>query len=471
MKNAIITLFLSFIPIFMVSQAIEETIDNVFYSETDTVYYKWSNHPKLFSDVLRIGKSISPGTNTQKGLALTAYIGEDSLKIVADNYPFTKYTWVQVKTPKGDAKIKFRFNSVTNNFSDTYVNENKDITTFEIPEVFELANIIWALSPSGQRASDLALDTKYYQKVKDYFSPFLDHPIFKKLNFSGDEYFSKYYSFRENSYMYTFQDEKIVHGDVYYYVMGDDWHSFTNLFSELLPLVQDFAIKSNFQEFYRKNTPYYNNSINKMKGLLPIKNMWNWLEKEFPVREYNTYRVVFSPLIRNSHSTQNYAKIVNFDTKEIYRECLMFVCGSERYDSQAELNQQQKSGLISGIVFTEIDHNYVNPTSSKYRGDIDEIFKEDNIWAKKDRLTYKSPIEVFNEYMTHAVFCLWVQENFTKENAKFIVNERETLNVSKRGFHKFKEFNNMLLKLKSQYPNLTITQLSPHILKWCKTQI
>jgi hypothetical protein len=471
MKNAIIILFLSFIPIFTVAQAIEETVDKVFYSKTDTVYFKWSNSSEIFSDVLRIGKSISPGTNSQKGLLLTAYIGKDSLKIVADNYPFTKYTWVQVKTPKGDAKIKFRFNSVTNNFSNSYMNRNKDAYSFEIPEVYELVNIIWTLSPSGKRAKDLATGTQYYKKINEYFKPFLDHPIFKKLDFSENEYFSKYYSFRENSYMYTFQNDMIVHGDVYYYIMGDDWHSFTNLFSELLPLVQDFATKSNFQKFYKENRSYYNNSINKLKNLLPIKNMWNWLEKELPIRNYNTYRVIFSPLIKSSHSTQNYAKIVNLDSKEVYRECLMFVCGSERYNSQVRLTKEQKSGLISGIVFTEIDHNYVNPVSSKFRREINEIFKHDSIWAKKNRLTYKNPIQVFNEYMTHAVFCLWVKENYSNEDAKFIINERNNLNVNMRGFHKFKAFNQELLSLRSQYPNLTITQLYPYILTWCKTQI
>ncbi|WP_418510583.1 hypothetical protein [Corallibacter sp.] len=162
---------------------------------------------------------------------------------------------------------------------------------------------------------------------------------------------------------------------------------------------------------------------------------------------------------------------MNFDTKEIYRECLMFVCGSERYDTQTKLNQKQKSGLISGIVFTEIDHNYVNPTSSKFRKEIDEIFKNDTVWAKKDRLTYKNPIEVFNEYMTHAVFCTWVKETYTKENAKFIIREREALNVEKRGFFKFKAFNQELLKLRSLHPNLTITQLYPYMLDWSKLQV
>jgi len=63
---------------------------------------------------------------------------------------------------------------------------------------------------------------------------------------------------------------------------------------------------------------------------------------------------------------------------------------------------------MSGVVFTEIDHNYVNPGTSKYEKLIDSIFSNRSAWTKHGNSSdyYDSPVRVFNEYMTHAAFCL-----------------------------------------------------------------
>ncbi len=52
----------------------------------------------------------------------------------------------------------------------------------------------------------------------------------------------------------------------------------------------------------------------------------------------------------------------------------MFVNGSDSYVNRTELTDQQRQGLASGIVFTEIDHNYVNPTTWRFQTSIDSIF-------------------------------------------------------------------------------------------------
>ena len=44
------------------------------------------------------------------------------------------------------------------------------------------------------------------------------------------------------------------------------------------------------------------------------------------------------------------------------------------------------------------------------------------------------------------------------------------MNAEKRGFIKFKEFNNEMIRLKKENPNKTVTELYPQIIEWTKQQ-
>src|SRR5690606_2091926 len=138
-------------------------------------------------------------------------------------------------------------------------------------------------------------------------------------------------------------------------------------------LVEDFARQSGFRKFYKSNAAYYARQIKRQKELMPVRNMWQWLEEKFPGTKYQSYKIVFSPLIGGSHSTQNF---VAYYEDSFFKESVMFVCGPDRYDQSAELSEKQKEGLLSGIVFTEIDHNYVNRVSYKFRKTIDSRSEE-----------------------------------------------------------------------------------------------
>lgn len=105
--------------------------------------------------------------------------------------------------------------------------------------------------------------------------------------------------------------------------------------------------------------------------LLPVRPMWTWLEREFPNTRYQSYRIVLSPLIGGSHSTQRYFAE---DGAKVFGENVMFVCGTAHLDAIPTLGEKQKEGLMSGIVFTEIDHNYVNPATEKHYATLDSIF-------------------------------------------------------------------------------------------------
>ena len=466
MKKIKLLLFLLSIN-FVSGQYIKEKIAKTYYSETDTIKYKYSNYAETFSLDISKKDTLSPGTNIAKGIILKVFIGKDTLTINGDNYPFARKSYVTIHTPKKTTVVAFRFNASAANFSQEYINENQGKISFDIPEVYELANIIWALSPSGKDATNLQKDTEYFKEVEKYFKPYLNHPIFQKLIFENQDYTQKYFEFRENSFMYEFNKNQIVKGANYNYVFGDDWEAFSNLFTELLPLIQNFSDESDFRKFYRKHKNHYHNEINRVTELLPIKNMWNWLEKEFPIKQ-NAYKIIFSPLIGGSHSTQKYyGKDIKNDT--YFSESIMFICDANRIDSKKELTSKQKEGLMSGIVFTEIDHNYVNPISNKYKKEISEIFNS-KIWSDEKNGWYKNPQSVFNEYMTHSVFCIWILENYDKETADYVISERVKMNTERRGFIKFKAFNDEMMKIKKENSTKTISELYPQIIEWSKQQ-
>ncbi len=155
-----------------------------------------------------------------------------------------------------------------------------------------------------------------------YFKPYLTLPLFRKLDFSEEDYPIKYYDFRENSFCYSFNNDKIEINGPYYYVSGKNWENHNSLFKkELLPLTEDFAEKSNFRKFYKDNEEFYNTLIKEERIIMPVKKMWTWLEVQFPER-YNSYKVVFSPLISSSHSTQNYG---TYTKNTYFGETVMFM--------------------------------------------------------------------------------------------------------------------------------------------------
>jgi hypothetical protein len=151
----------------------------------------------------------------------------------------------------------------------------------------------------------------------------------------------------------------------------------------------------------------------------------------------------------------------------------MFICGTARYDRMPNLSEKQKEGLMSGIVFTEIDHNYVNPATDKYSKLIDSIFSKRDIWAKHGNSSdfYGSTVSVFNEYMTHAAFCLYIADSYDKATADFVIDNREQLMVNRRNFIRFKEFDKELLRLHQEHKELKMVDLYPMILEWCKKQL
>lgn len=458
------------------AQTVTETYPKTLWCPNDTISLKFSNLKELDHYQVSTLKT-SLGGDAAYGLGITLYFGKDSLKFNYHNkIPYAHYIFVNLASPKGKSTLKLHFNDLRVMFPKSYIMRNTGNVQFDIPEPYELANILWTISPAGQKATDLNKEGAYYERVMKWFKPYMNDPIFKLLDFPDSLATRNYYDFRENSFAFNFQDTTLgskhtalTFDGPYYHVFGRELAD-SSLFGKLKPAVEDFAARSGFRQFYKANLKFYQEQLSRQRELLPVKQMWTWLERNFPKITYHSYKVVSSPLIGGTHSTQRYTTYV--DDKR-FAENVMFVCGTDRYDRNVDLTEKQRAGLMSGIVFTEIDHNYVNPTSNKYASRIDAAFGKRQGWVREDayNVSYASPVAVFNEYMTHALFCLYISDVYDKETADFIIVERVKMMEERRSFIRFKAFNEELMRLHQLDRSRAAADLYTEMLAWCDIQV
>jgi hypothetical protein len=298
----------------------------------------------------------------------------------------------------------------------------------EVPEVYELANVILALTNYQTLAAHTVFAGPYVTQVRTRFAGMRDHPLVTTLNTrltsSGSWNYDAYYGFRENSFVYHFGAAGLEHSSAYTRAWGG-----TDVFSAEIKRVEEFAIRSGFRAFYADHIALYEDQIRRYQELVSVDRMWLWLETRFPVR-YDRYRIVFSPLINGSHSTQRF-------TTGGVRETVMFIAGPDVVSSTVDA--RLRTAHLERLVFTEIDHNYVNPATDRYNGAVRRIFDNVSFW-NGDRNNYRSSTATFNEYMTWAVFNLYARDAYDAATSAAIRENVITSMVLNRRFHKFREF-------------------------------
>lgn len=361
------------------------------------------------------------------------------------------YTW-QKHVPKERISntVDVSLSRDSADFSAEYIEKNRGRVLVEIPEIFELANIAIAISGPGLNEQNRVNKRgAYYQRVLEHFLPFKDHPLITQSDLTRNYG----YAFRDNSICYRFEGDRIVPAGLYTNMRQPD------LFGRQIARLEDFARVSNFRQFYRDSLPYYEQQIELYRQMVPVRPMWTWLEAQFPNR-HDCYKVVFSPLLGASHETCNF-------TKGDFSETIMFVSGpGESTDAGNPVEQ----GCLSRVVFTEIDHNYVNRITKKYLDRVNAAFADLGQWNQQDG--YKSAEMTFNEYMTWAAFVLYAYDTYDANDAATIV-ERSTTStmVHWRKFVRFDEFTQELRRLyRRRSEGQTIPDLYPAILDWAERQ-
>lgn len=407
---------------------------------------------KLVEDDWKINPSINPDIFEAEVKGKTATIEyKDSLNSISFTVKLgQKINFVVFDKNNQEANQQIIGVEPNVKFTKKYIKEHQGKTIVDIPEVSELVNIIMVLHKDAEKEENM-FDTKteYYRKVKSYFEPFKNHPIVDTIQkyIKDIEYkegynayvfpitsYWYYYAMKMNACAYKFDKYGNIVNTGVIKEIAKGYNPFDPM--KDLKLIQDFAHKTNFRKFYENNKPYYNELLKTYEKLNPVQKMQSWLDEKYKF-SYGSYKVYFSPLISGAHSTKRYED-------NGFKQTFMFIARAE-FDNKYEPIMNEL--IESKVVFTEIDHNYVNPISYKFSDRINESFSNREKWAKGEQTeAYETPFDIFNEYMTYGVYSLYVLDNYTTENVEEILLYMEGMMEENRGFHNFKDFNRELIR-------------------------
>jgi uncharacterized protein YktA (UPF0223 family) len=347
------------------------------------------------------------------------------------------------------------------------VNDHK--TIFETPAVYELMHIAFALTDTGNYAGSLNIyynvvdtSTPYYKEVISHFSVHKNHPLILHLNKQLEKSLMSYLYNLQKAYNSGLIDHKIKR-DFQFPFFQRLLHSSKSVSRNLM---EDFAEKSGFSSFYENHRAAYLLALEDAKGKLNMQAAESWLSTEFPF-SYDTFRIVISPLMNATHFTKRFTFRGN-------KTSVMWVKDGSGYNP-ALFSQTQIAGLYTGVVFTEIDHNYVNKVSDGYKKEIGRIMGDNNRanWIKPDGdgKYYSNGYKIFNEYMTHAVYLLYTGTVYPKADQLVLEKSRIKLMEERRGYLRFEKFFNQLSMLyQTRKEGETIANLYPKMLDWCNRQ-
>lgn len=333
------------------------------------------------------------------------------------------------------------------------------------PEFFELFKVAISLTDFSKENENMtAKSGEYFTETQKYFASQAKHPLILQLNEAVKKDYGYYISNRSYALNFYFEDEKIKEADIVSPMTKIQANFLGNAFKNL-SLWEDFAEKSKFREFFAGHKTFYQKRLEAATRNLPLEKIQIWLEREFPER-YDRYTIVVSPLIGGTHSTNR----ANFQGAN---QCFMFVSDSSIYEA-LKLTPKQIEGLYTGVVFTEIDHNYNNPVSVKSAKDIEKAMPEIAKWSNGSEAKngfYKTPLKIFDEYATYSIYLLYIYDNFSPKDYEFIRERKVNQIINNRGFGKFGEFHEEFLRFyKAKEKGEKIADLYPRIIDWVSKQ-
>jgi len=279
------------------------------------------------------------------------------------------------------------------------------------------------------------------------------------LNLSPSFY---YHHLKMDSYAYVFAGNKISNGGIYDRVSSGE----RNELEDYVPLLEAFAMKSGFRKFYQRQLPYYAGLKKDYQDNIDVAGMKSWLTKQFPTTKYSAIKVIFSPLVGWNQSA-------NFFSDNGFTEAQAHV----NYPFVEKKDKNQPASVLKGqrmlIAFTEINHAYLNPEADKHKKTIAAALKDLSQWITKGKPSagYDNALVCFEEYLNYGLVTLYYADLFDPKTFNYLNANLENNMVVSRGFPKFREFNQELLRLyKSRKPGQTVADLYPSIIDWTSKQ-
>jgi hypothetical protein len=352
-------------------------------------------------------------------------------------------------------------------FDKAYQAGHKGKTFIEVPEVYELVNIAIAMTPTGIRDKNLVYQkSEYYARVRQWFDKFNDHPLLAELDAALRKDLNVYSTMKMNGYAFEFDKrDRIVQSRIY------DRTGFTgdraNFLRPYLTLLQSFSDVTGFRSFYKENSQTYQDQIAFYRDTANLAEMKKWLDKNFPgSNDYDTYKIIFSPLVAYNQSStwfesngfKELQPHVNFPyPQDLTRNIL-----------DGKLSAPAEVIFRGNIVFTEINHGYINPEADKYADRVVKAISNRDHWVDKSKGPgYYAGIASFNEYMNWALVSLRIADYAPREEQDKMIAAIDRMMTERRGFPQFAAFDKFLIdSYRSRQRGQTLADLYPQIIEW-----
>jgi hypothetical protein len=352
-------------------------------------------------------------------------------------------------------------------FDARYRQHHRGKISVSVPEAYELVNIAIAVTPTAIAENGLVYQkSDYYRRMRAWFDKHNSHPLIASLEAELKKNSNRYFTLKMNGYAFEFDRKgELVRSSTFDRTGfdGERANSLLPYFDQL----RDFAKVSNFREFFKENKKLYKVQVRFYRETADLAGMKQWLDRNLPAsNDYDHYNIVFSPLVAYNQSVtwfdddgfKELQPHVNFP----YPEDL------KRPGRVLELSAQAAVIFRGNIVFTEMNHGYINPEADKYGERIFKAVSNRHLWVdKKMGADYYPGIAAFNEYMNWALVNLRAADLAPKEDQPKMIAAVERMMTEGRGFPKFAEFDRFLIDLYvNRKPGQTLADLYPQIIEW-----
>ena len=346
-------------------------------------------------------------------------------------------------------------------FTPEYQAANRGRFQVYAPEVYELVNVAIALTDYAAANPGLVVsNTDYYTRMQTHFQSHRTHPFVQALSAHMQEDVLWYFKYKMNGYAFEFADNGDIVRSAIYDRTGFDGDPENHLLP-LLDQMRDFARETGFRSFYAANQAVYREQIAFFENEADVMGMWAWLVERFPdVQAYDGVKLVFSPLVGPNQS-------ITWIDEDGYRELQPHI--NFPYTLRPELTLSAAAIARSAILFTEVNHGFINPTADAYLSEIDAALGERSIWADdtKPASNYPDDLSLFLEYMNWGLISLYEYDRMSEQDRALSRARVERNMVERRGFRKFAEFNAFLVNLyANRAQGQSISDLYPTIIAW-----
>lgn len=231
--------------------------------------------------------------------------------------------------------------------------EESKIVNISVDPRIELLSVV-------QLLSDYPLLTgshfQYKREVLNYFSPYKSHPAVQKFKEMSEKGFTSDAPPAVMLYLSDPPELKNVLPFTNYVNLIIDRAGGEENLEAFIEALRDFAIKSNFMDFFNAHKDFYSTLINDVKVRLGKYKDVSMLEDFYGISK-NSYNIIIATLYPNG----GYGPQIESEPS--------------KYDIYCIIGPFFSEDTLRLIVWHEFSHSFVNPTTEKYRDEVNKYFK------------------------------------------------------------------------------------------------